>query len=157
MDALWYQRYRRDGGTSSFIGWELGEPAQTFSEAGAPAQFAREVASRLDIELPASSARLANNIVHWATGLGWGAAHSVLRTVTPLATLTSGVATGASAFATSYAVLPRLGIYKRLSEYDGETLWQDLSAHLVFGAAVGVTAGLLRSAHKARKTVAEHI
>jgi uncharacterized membrane protein YagU involved in acid resistance len=148
MDALWYQRYWRNGGTSSFIGWELGEPAQTFSEAGAPAQFAHEVASRLNIELPASSARLANNTVHWTTGLGWAVAHSVIRTVTPLATLTSGVATGAGAFATSYAVLPRLGIYKQLSEYDGETLWQDLSAHLVFGAAVGIAAGLLRSAQR---------
>jgi hypothetical protein len=68
-----------------------------------------------------------------------GAAHSVLRTITPLATLTSGVATGAGAFATSYAILPRLGIYKRLSEYDGETLWQDLSAHLTFGTVLGVT------------------
>jgi uncharacterized membrane protein YagU involved in acid resistance len=148
MDALGYQRYRREGGTSSFIDWELGAPAQTFSEAGAPAQFAHEVASRLNIELPASSARLANNIVHWATGLGWGVAQSVIRTVTPLATLTSGVATGAGAFATSYAVLPRLGIYKQLSEYDGETLWKDLSAHLVFGAAVGIAAGLLRSTNR---------
>ncbi len=155
MDALSYKRYRSQGGTSSFIGWEVGDPSQTFSEAGAAAEFASEMASRLHIELPTSSVRLANNIVHWTTGLGWGVAHSVLRTVTPLATVTSGVATGAGAFATSYAVLPRLGIYKRLSEYDGETLWRDLSAHLVFGATVGVTAGLLRSVHESLKAVTE--
>ena len=145
MDALWYQRYRSEGGTSSFIGWEFGDPTQTFSDAGAAAQFAREVAARLHLELPPSSARLANNVVHWTTGLGWGVAHSIVRTVSPLATLTAGIATGAGAFATSYAVLPRFGVYKRLSEYDGETLWQDLSAHLVFGATVGVSAGLLRT------------
>ncbi len=157
MDALWYQRYRREGGVSSFIDWEFGGPAQTFADAGAPAEFARELASRLHFELPSSSARLANNIVHWTTGLGWGLAHSVVRTFTPLATLTSGVATGATAFATSYSVLPRMGIYKQLGDYDGETLWQDLSAHLVFGTVVGVTAGLLRSARKVRNAVAEHI
>ena len=44
---------------------------------------------------------------------------------------------------TSYAVLSRIGVYKQLSEYDGETLWQDLTAHLVYGATVGLTAGLL--------------
>jgi hypothetical protein len=143
MDVMLYQRYRRDGGSSSFMGWEFGEPVQTFSEAGSPAKVAYELASRLHIELPPSSARLANNVVHWGTGLTWGVAHSVLRTVTPLATFASGVATGVGAFATSYAVLPRIGVYKRLAEYDGETLWQDLSAHLVYGASVGVTAGLL--------------
>jgi hypothetical protein len=153
MDALLYQRYRRQGGTASFVGWEFGEPVETFSEAGAPARVACELASRLHIELPASSARFATNTVHWATGLAWGVAHSVVRTVTPLATLTSGVAIGAGAFATSYAVLPRIGVYKQLSEYDGEALWQDLSAHLVYGAAVGLTAGLLRSAHRALNSV----
>jgi hypothetical protein len=153
MDALWYQRYRRAGGTDSFIGWEFGGPALTFSEAGAPAQIGAELASKLDIELPESAARLTNNVVHWATGIGWGIVHSVVRTVTPMATLASGVAIGAGAFGTSYGLLPRMGIYKRLSEYDGETLWKDLSAHLVFGAATGATAGVLRGLHRAHKAL----
>jgi hypothetical protein len=153
MDALWYQRYRRAGGTDSFIGWEFGGPASTFSEAGTPAQVGAALAQKLDIELPESAARLTNNVVHWATGIGWGVVHSVVRTMTPMATLASGVAIGAGAFGSSYAVLPRMGIYKRLSEYDGETLWKDLSAHLVFGAATGATAGVLRGLHKARKAL----
>ena len=153
MDVLWYQRYRRAGGSDSFIGWEFGGPAATFSEAGAPAQLGQALASRFDIQLPESSARLTNNVVHWATGIGWGLVHSVVRTVTPMATLVSGVAIGAAAFGTSYSVLPRMGIYKPLSEYDGETLWQDLSAHLVLGAATGATAGVLRGLHKARKAL----
>ena len=153
MDALWYQRYRRAGGSDSFIGWEFGSPASTFSEAGVPAQVGEAIASRFDVVLPESSARLTNNVVHWATGLGWGIAHSVVRTMTPMATLASGVAIGAGAFGTSYAVLPRMGIYKRLSEYDGETLWKDLSAHLVFGAATGAAAGVLKALHKARKSL----
>ena len=153
MDALWYQRYRASGGTDSFMGWEFGMPAATFSEAGAPAQIGEALAARFDVELPESAARLTNNVVHWASGVGWGIAHSVVRTMTPLATLASGVAIGATAFGTSYAVLPRMGIYKRLSEYDGETLWKDLSAHLVFGAATGATAGVLKALHKARKAL----
>ena len=153
MDALLYQRYRREGGSDSFIGWEFGGPAATFSEAGAPAQVGEALASRFDIKLPESSARLTNNVVHWATGIGWGVVHSVVRTVTPMATLASGVAAGAAAFGTSYAALPRMGIYKPLSEYDGETLWRDLSAHLVYGAATGATAGVLRGLHKARKAL----
>jgi uncharacterized membrane protein YagU involved in acid resistance len=153
MDALLYQRYRSQGGSDSFIGWEFGGPAATFSEAGAPAQIGEALASRFDIKLPESSARLTNNVVHWATGIGWGVVHSVVRTVTPMATLASGVAAGAAAFGSSYAVLPRMGIYKPLSEYDGETLWRDLSAHLVYGAATGATAGVLRGLHKARKAL----
>ncbi len=153
MDALLYQRYRREGGTDSFIGWEFGGPAATFSEAGAPAQVGKALAQRFDIELPDSAARLTNNVVHWASGIGWGVAHSVVRTMTPMATLASGVAVGATSFGTSYAVLPRMGIYKQLSEYDGETLWKDLSAHLVYGAAAGATAGVLRGLHKARKAL----
>jgi uncharacterized membrane protein YagU involved in acid resistance len=153
MDALLYQRYRRNGGSDSFVGWEFGGPAATFSEAGAPAQIGEALASRFDIKLPESSARLTNNVVHWATGIGWGVVHSVVRTVTPMATLASGVAAGAASFGTSYAVLPRMGIYKPLSEYDGETLWRDLSAHLVYGAATGATAGVLRGLHKARKAL----
>ena len=153
MDVLWYQRYRRSGGGDSFVGWEFGAPATTFSEAGTPAQVGRALALRFDVELPESAARLTNNVVHWATGIGWGIVHAVVRTVTPMATLASGVVVGAGAFGTSYAVLPRMGIYKRLSEYDGEMLWKDLSAHLVFGAATGVTAGALKSLHKARKAL----
>jgi uncharacterized membrane protein YagU involved in acid resistance len=153
MDALWYQRYRRAGGTDSFIGWEFGDPASTFAEAGSPAQVGQALAQRFDVVLPDSSARLTNNVVHWANGIGWGIAHSVVRTMTPMATLASGMAIGAGAFGTSYAVLPRMGIYKRLSEYDGETLWKDLSAHLVFGAATGAAAGVLKALHKARKAL----
>jgi hypothetical protein len=153
MDALWYQRYRRAGGRDSFIGWEFGGPASTFSEAGTPAQVGEALASKLDVELPESAARHTNNGVHWATRNGWGVAQSVVRTMTPMATRAAGVAIGAGAFGTSYGVLPKMGIYTRLSEYDGETLWKDLSAHLVYGAATGATAGVLRGLHKARKAL----
>jgi hypothetical protein len=42
------------------------------------------------------------------------------------------------AWATSYVVLPRLGVYQKMSEYEIEVLWKDLSAHLVFGTVLGL-------------------
>jgi hypothetical protein len=79
-----------------------------------------------------------NNAVHWTTGIGWGKAHGlaagILGTTNPLL----GLVTGFVAWATSYAVLPRLGVYQPMSEYDRDVLWQDLSAHLVYGAVVGI-------------------
>lgn len=35
--------------------------------------------------------------------------------------------------AASYAVLPSAGLYKPIWEYDGDTLFKDLTAHLVYG------------------------
>ncbi len=52
-------------------------------------------------------------------------------------TAASGLATGGGAFLNAYAVMGALGIDKPIWEYDGKTLAEDLSAHLVFG---GVTA-----------------
>jgi hypothetical protein len=55
-----------------------------------------------------------------------------------IGSLKAGLLTGVAAFSTSYAVLPKVGVYKPITEYDNKTLWDDLSAHLVFGSAVGV-------------------
>ncbi len=67
----------------------------------------------------------------------------------PIPGLAVGVATGITAWGTSYAVLGKLGIYRPISEYDKATLWKDLSAHLVFGTTLGaaltVTNGTRRS------------
>ena len=59
-------------------------------------------------------------------------------TITARRWIRSGVMTGAAAWGTSYAVLPKLGVYKPITEYDPKTLWKDFSAHLVFGSAMGV-------------------
>jgi hypothetical protein len=136
MDAVWYRRRRAAGGTESFLAWEFASPTG-FADAPAPARVAEWAADRIGVRLPDSAAGVANNVVHWATGLQWAAVASVLRTVTPLRPLTAGVVTGVVAWRTSYAVLPRLGIYRPMSEYDTRTLWDDLSAHLVFGATLG--------------------
>jgi hypothetical protein len=42
-------------------------------------------------------------------------------------------------WAQSYAVLVPAKLYKPIWEYDAETLWKDLSAHLVYGLATATT------------------
>ncbi|MGA9595525.1 MAG: hypothetical protein WBV06_05190 [Acidimicrobiia bacterium] len=138
MDLLWYSRFKRGGGSEPFVDWETSKGLEGYEKAPAPARTAKAVAGLVGIDLPESSARLANNTVHWVTGIGWGKAHGfaagALGTANPLL----GLGTAVVAWATSYVVLPQLGVYKPITEYDREVLWQDLSAHLVFGLTAGV-------------------
>lgn len=143
MDLVWFKRYRDGGGTRGFLAWDSSEGTTTYEDAPAPARTAQAVAAKLDVALPDSSARAVNNAVHWITGIGWGKAHAMatglLGTTSPLV----GIATGVTAWGTSYATLAPLGIYEPIWEYDDETLWKDLSAHLVYGATMGVAFRLL--------------
>jgi hypothetical protein len=143
MDLVWYRRYRSGGGTQSFLPWETSEGTTGYEEAAAPARTAKAVADLAGIELPDSSARAVNNAVHWMTGLAWGEAHGLAACITGSANPLVGLGTAVVAWATSYAVLPGLGVYESATEYEPAVLWQDLSAHLVFGAALGVAYRML--------------
>lgn len=138
MDLVWYRRFRAGGGSQRFVAWETSEGTEGFEDAAAPARTAKVVAGFAGVDLPDATARAVNNAVHWTTGIGWGKAHGfaagILGTTNPLL----GLVTGVVAWGTSYAVLPRLGVYQPMSEYDRDVLWQDLSAHLVYGAVVGI-------------------
>ena len=139
MDLLWYRRYRHDGGNQSFASWEFSTDASDFGDdAPAPARVGKRIADVVGIEIDESSVGTTNNLVHWTTGVGWGKVAGIAAAVLPVPTLLVGTATGATAWGTSYAVLGRLGIYKPTTQYDKETLWKDLSAHLVFGLTLGV-------------------
>lgn len=143
MDLLWYRRYRNAGGAQPFVAWETSEGTEGYDNAAAPARTAAAIADLVNVELPGSSARTVNNIVHWATGVGWGKAHGVTAAIVGTANPLMGLGTGVVAWATSYMVLPRLGVYQPIGEYDTEELWQDLSAHLVYGTILGVSFRLL--------------
>ena len=56
----------------------------------------------------------------------------------------AGLPFGAAVWATGYVVLPRLGVYEEIWNYDLETLAKDLSAHLAFGTATAAAFRLLR-------------
>jgi len=143
MDLLWFKRQRDAGNTDSFASWEFGSGIAGFEEAPAPAKVGRIAAKAVKVELPDSAAGLTNNVVHWSTGVTWGIAAAALRPLPRVGALRAGFAAALVAWTTSYAVLPQLGVYKPITEYDAKTLWKDLSAHLVFGAAVGSALGLL--------------
>ena len=143
MDLLWYRRFRAGGGSQDFFAWETSEGLKGYEDAPAPARTAKVVAGMADIDLPDSSARAANNVVHWMTGVSWGEAHGVAAAVLGTSNPGLGLGTAVVAWVTSYGVLPKLGVYKPISEYDGDALWQDLSAHLVFGAALGLVFRLI--------------
>ena len=143
MDLVWYARYRRGGGDEGFLDWELSRSTKSFDDAGAPAQVGRRIAKTLfRTDLPSTAAAATNNVVHWSTGVQWGAIYGValgsLDTTSPL----FGLALGPLAWGASYAVLGQAKVYKPIWEYDAKTLAKDLSAHLVFGIA---TAGTFRA------------
>lgn len=142
MDLLWWQRSRKAGSDDAFLAWEFTD-ADTFDDAGAPAQVGRKAAAAVGVTIPDEAAGTTNDVVHWLTGIGYGIAHALVHDGRrPLA---SGLLTGAGAFGNSYASLGALGIYEPVWDYDGDMLRQDLTAHLLFGAATGLAHGVLTS------------
>jgi hypothetical protein len=151
MDALWYRRYRASGGTSSPLNWEFRSAAAGFDEAPAPAKVGKRLADTINVTLPDSLVGATNNVVHWATGLSWGVAAVAVQVIPGVRPLKAGLVTGVAAFATSYAVLPKLDIYEPITQYDTPTLAKDLSAHLAFGAAAGLVSMIVRPVLRRRR------
>jgi len=146
MDAAQYAQYRRGGGTQQFGAWETSEGLDDWESAPAPAKLAKRVFEGVaQRELKPGKARLANNATHWATGIGWGAAYGVLAGSLGTRRIRYGLLWGPVVWASSYALLPALGLYKPFWKYDAPTLAKDLGAHLVYGvttaAAFRVLAG----------------
>jgi hypothetical protein len=54
-----------------------------------------------------------------------------------------GLALGTSVWASAYAVLPALGIYKPATDYPARTLAIDLGRHLEYGLTVSTADALL--------------
>jgi hypothetical protein len=144
MDALWYLRYRRGGGKSSFTDWETSAGLKGWDDAPAPAKFGRLIVQRtLHHDLPPRRARLVNNAVHWSTGAGWGAAFGVVEDGIFHGRAWYGLPFGAAVWLQSYAVLAPVGLYKPIWEYDATTLRKDLNAHLVYGISTAAVLKLL--------------
>jgi hypothetical protein len=145
MDSLLYRRYRREGGETPFLAWESSESVQSWDDAPAPALVAKKFLERvLKRDVPPRYARMLNNLTHWGFGLAAGAGYGLLvgsRKSRPW----YGVPFGVAVWASGYVVLPQLGVYKQIWEYDLETLAKDLSAHLVFGTATAAAYSLLNN------------
>ena len=137
MDLLLYQRYRRDGHKDGLWRWESAADVRSWDDASAPGQLGRK-ALRLATghEPPDEWARATTNIMHWATGVGWGVQYGALASTTSRYPLVRALALGPVVWLSGYIVLPLANVYKPIWEYDARTLGDDLSAHLVYGAVV---------------------
>src|SRR5919106_1595394 len=147
MDLVWYRRYRQLGGTSRFVDWEFSSGPQGYENAPAPAQVGKRIVESLfQRRLEAQSPALVNNVVHFATGIGWGTLHGIVAGSVRQRPVRHGLATGAIAWASSYAMLAPAKLYKPMWQYSASTLRKDLSAHLAYGLATSATFWLLSQA-----------
>ncbi len=151
MDGVWYARYRRGGGRRSFAEWETASGLEGWEGAPAPAQVGKRVVEGLlRRELEPEKARFMTNLVHWGYGILWGAAYGIVAGSAQRSKVIYGLLFGLIVWSTAYAVLPPTGIYKRMWEYDGRTLWQDASAHLAYGGGTAASFGLLARSRATR-------
>jgi hypothetical protein len=137
-------------GTAAMTGYQYavavvrGQPLRTpvpksWDEAPAPARLAKKAAAafgqggRLRVE----QAPLLTNLVHWSTGVGWGAVYGVASTALGGETHpVGGVVFGLVVCGSSYLTLVPLGIYEPPWRYSPPTIALDLSYHLVYGPSV---------------------
>jgi hypothetical protein len=119
-------------------------PAATWSRAPAPAQLGKRVLEEtLDAQVPLRRAPRLSLAVHWLYGTAQGVGFGAVRAAAPrVSVLALGPVYGAAVWAASYAVLPRLGIYKSVTDYPPSALAIDLSYHLVYGLGVASTFAL---------------
>jgi hypothetical protein len=134
MDTYLFLQYRREGGESSARDWELSAGLTSWDDAPAPALVGKRLTEGLfQVELPASSVPLVNNLTHWGFGIANGAVYGIVVGSLPEPKVAYGLPYGATVWANSYVVLPAAKLYKPIWEYDVKTLAKDLSAHLVYG------------------------
>jgi hypothetical protein len=137
MDGLWYLRYRRGGGDSTFASWEFASGITSWDQTSAPAKVGKLLfETTLHQELPVSEASLTTNVMHWGYGLTWGAVFGLAVGSRSQLRPWQGPLLGLLVWLASYVTLPIAGFYKPIWSYDLKTLWDDLSAHLVYGAGV---------------------
>jgi hypothetical protein len=144
MDLVEFRRYRLGGGTERLIAWETAEGVKKWEDASAPGQLGKRVAEGITgRELSDRWARSTTNLVHWATGLGWGAQFGLLDGVFRRHRFALSALLGPTAWLTGYVILPFAKVYKPIWEYDAATLTKDLSAHLAYGSVTAAGFGLL--------------
>ena len=130
----------RAGGKDPLPRWELAAGVTTWEEASAPGKVGQKLGRLVTRQPPPDSwARTTTNLVHWATGIGWGIQYGLVASRAARHPVVRAAALGPVVWLTGYALLPLAGVYKPIWEYDAQTLGEDLSAHLVFG---GVTAAV---------------
>ena len=138
MDLVWYRRYRNGGGQQGLLAWETADGVDKWDDTSAPGQVGRRLVEGLtQTELPDRWARTSTNVVHWATGLAWGAQFGIIAGSTKRRSWALGLLLGPLVWLAGYVLMPLAKLYKPIWQYDAKTLSKDLSAHVVYGAATG--------------------
>ena len=138
MDLVWFRRYRRGGGQQGLLAWETADGVDKWDDTSAPGQVGRRLVEGFtQTELADRWARTTTNVVHWATGLAWGAQFGLVAGSTRRRSWALGLLLGPLVWLASYVLMPLARLYKPMWQYDPKTLAEDLSAHLVYGAATG--------------------
>jgi hypothetical protein len=141
MDLTGFGRYKREGGESGFLDWELSRGV-TWETAGAPAQVGRRaVEGMFQTTLPDEVAPTANNVVHWGYGMAWGALFGIIEGSLRRPRSGHGLPFALVVWLSGYAILPAMKLYKPIWEYEPQVLWKDLHGHLSYGST---TAGVFK-------------
>jgi predicted branched-subunit amino acid permease len=110
----------------------------------APAQVAERVASGVfERPLDLEQASRITNVVHWSYGTLWGIGFGIVQRSLGLPVVAAAVGFGTLVWASDYAVLPAMKIYKPAWRYPASTLAIDLGRHLAYGAGVAGAFALL--------------
>lgn len=119
MDLVLYRRYRREGGKDSLARWELAADVMSWDEASAPGQLGQKL-ERFVVRRPPPDnwARTTTNVVHWATGMGWGLQYGVLASRTSRYPWIRALALGPVVWFAGCVILPLAGVYKPIWKYD---------------------------------------
>jgi hypothetical protein len=144
MDVVWFARYKRAGGAQGFLAWETAAHVKKWDDVSAPGQVGRRLAEAfLQRDIPDRWARPTTNLVHWATGLGWGAAYGVVAGSVRKVPGWAGLAFASVVWLSGYVVLPLAKVYRPLWEYDAKTLADDYSAHVAYGVTTSAAFAVL--------------
>jgi hypothetical protein len=143
MDVVWFRRYKREGGELGFVEWEFSSKPD-WGEVSAPGQVGKRIIEGfLQRDLPAESAPLVNNVMHWGYGVLWGVQYGIVAGSLSKRRLTAAVLLGPVVWGSSYVLLPLAKIYKPIWEYDATTLAKDFSAHMAYGLGTAISFRIL--------------
>jgi hypothetical protein len=140
MTALQEVMAARRRHTSAVTDGNGSGPDDPWARAPAPAQLARiAVRGATGRDVPAERIPLFTNAVHWGYGTSMGVLYGLVQRTREGSPLVRGPLFGLGVWASSYATLVPLGLYKWPWHYRAGAIAKDLSYHLVYGS--GVAAG----------------
>jgi uncharacterized membrane protein YagU involved in acid resistance len=111
---------------------------RTWADAPPPAQVVKKTADAIGKgrKITKNDVPLVTNAMHWTYGIAWGLAYGLAARKLRPSPVKGAAALGTGVWASAYAELVPLGIYKPPWEYPAQDLGLDLSYHLVYGAGV---------------------